>query len=543
MTMLLRSFALALLAAVSAAAAETAAPSAGNRATPAPAPDLAHNPPPVVSRLDPALPTLFVAGDSTAARGRGEAQQGWAVPFAEYFDPTKVNIANSARSGTSSRTYVRDLWSRLIADVKPGDIVLIQFGHNDGGAINRDIPPAPLRARGTIPGIGEESEEIDNVVTKKHEVVHTFGWYLRKMIADTKEKGATPIVIGLTVRNIWADGRIERGPGRYSAWEYDVAKDANVAFVDLSNAIADRFEEIGEEKTKAYYPQDHTHFNAQGAELHAQAVVARLKGLRPNPIAKFLSAKGEALGMDNTAWLRLPFPSNPKLPSILLAGDSTVRNGGGDGAGGQWGWGDYLAPYFDLERVNLVNRAVGGTGIETFRALGHWQRAMSLTKPGDFVVIQFGHNDNPPRGPLPGIGDETTERTDPKTNHTRTVHTWGWYLRQDIADIRAHGATPIVCSLVPRKTWKNGKIERHKNGFAGWAQQVAEAEHVAFIDLEDLIAQRYEALGEEKVNGLFADEHTHTNLEGAKLNAEIVAGALRAVPNNPLARFLREPKP
>ena len=55
--------------------------------------------------------------------------------------------------------------------------------------MSNDEPPGPLRARGTIKGTGEETKEIDNVITKKHEVVHTFGWYMRKMIADVQAKG------------------------------------------------------------------------------------------------------------------------------------------------------------------------------------------------------------------------------------------------------------------------------------------------------------------------------------------------------------------
>src|ERR1035438_4067289 len=171
---------------------------------PPPSPDLARNPAAVETPLNPALPTLWIAGDSTAARGAGEMQQGWAVPFADYFDATKVNVANRARGGRSSRTFVSEgLWAQMLADVKPGDVVLIQFGHNDGGAINQEPPGSrrPLRARASLPGLGEEQQEIDNVVTKKHEVVHTFGWYLRKMVADTKAKGATPILMSLTVRN------------------------------------------------------------------------------------------------------------------------------------------------------------------------------------------------------------------------------------------------------------------------------------------------------------------------------------------------------
>ncbi len=258
--------------------------------TPAPAPDLSKNPAPTRAPLNPALPTLFVTGDSTAARGKGESQQGWAEPFANYFDLSEVNIANRARGGRSSRTFVSEgLWDQLLADLKSGDIVLIQFGHNDGSPVNEpaSVPVAARRARGSIPGLSEETREIDNIITKKHEVIHTFGWYLRKMIADTKTKGATPIVLSLTIRNVWKDGKIER-TSRYSKWSAETAQTAGVAFFDLSTAVADQFDVLGAEKTKALYPQDNTHFNLAGADLHAATVVAGLKKIPGHPIAKFV---------------------------------------------------------------------------------------------------------------------------------------------------------------------------------------------------------------------------------------------------------------
>jgi lysophospholipase L1-like esterase len=366
---------------------------------------------------------------------------------------------------------------------------------------------------------------------------------MRKFIAEAKAKGATPIVISCTVRNIWKDGKIERGPGKYREWDYDVAKGAQVAFIDLSTTMADQFEKLGQEKTKAIYQQDSTHFNAIGADLHAAAVVAGLKGLKLKNFDALLSTKGTGVPADRMVWLRLDVPRNRALPSLFLAGDSTVRQGQGDGAeGGQWGWGDYVAPYFDTAKINIVNRAVGGTGVQTFMAT-HWENLLSLMKPGDVVMIQFGHNDNPPRGPLPGLGEETGERENPRTKEKQMMHTWGWYLRKYIADTRAKGATPIICSLIPRKTWKDGKVVRQTDTFAGWAAAVAASEKVPFVDLNDLIATRYEALGAEKVNAFFADEHTHTTLAGAQLNAEIVVGALKSLPENPLAAYMTAAKP
>ena len=103
---------------------------------------------------------------------------------------------------------------------------------------------------------------------------------MRKFIAETKAKGATPIVLSLTVRNIWKDGKVERGSGNFGQWSAEIAKAEGVPFIDVTNAIADRYEKMGEDKVKALFPQDHTHTSPEGADLNASLVVAGLKGLR-----------------------------------------------------------------------------------------------------------------------------------------------------------------------------------------------------------------------------------------------------------------------
>ena len=509
------------------------------------APDRVLNPPAQTGGLKPALPTLFVAGDSTAARNTGNPIQGWAVPFADYFDPGKINVANRARGGRSSRTFITEgLWDQLLGEVKAGDVVLIQFGHNDGGAINTEPPGStkPLRARGSLPGLGEEVQAIDNAVTHRPEVVHTFGWYVRKMIADVKAKGATPVLLSLTVRDYWRDGKIERGSDSYRQWDRELAQAAGIPFVDLSRIVADKYQPLGEEKVREFYAPDHTHLTVAGADVQAAGVVAGLKGLRPGLIDKFLSAKGAAVAPDDTGWLNLAEPADLRLPSIVLIGDSTVRNGRGDGAGGQWGWGDLLGDFFDPAKVNMVNRAVGGLSSRTYRTQGHWTRALTLLKRGDFLILQFGHNDSSPvnddkraRGTLNGTGEETQAIDNRLTHQPELVYTYGWYLRQFIREAKAAGVTPVVCSPVPRKIWRDGQVVRSPDGYAGWARQVAAEEGTAFIDLNALVAQRYGELGPDKVNALFADENTHTSRAGAELNAAIMAAALRDLPGAPLA--------
>jgi lysophospholipase L1-like esterase len=248
-----------------------------------------------------AVPTLFVAGDSTAAKYTGEnPQQGWAEYLGAYFDAQKLRVSNAARGGRSSRTFVTEgHWDKLLAEVRAGDFVIIQFGHNDSGGINEEPPGStrPLRARGTIKGIGPESQEIDNVVTGKHETVYTFGWYLRKMIADTRAKGATPILLSLTATNVWRDGRIGCPPG-YRAWTWQTAVNEKVAFVDLLRINAERYQGAGVERVAAWFGKDAVHTNASGAEANAADVVAGLRSLEDLKFDSMLSARGKKIAAD-----------------------------------------------------------------------------------------------------------------------------------------------------------------------------------------------------------------------------------------------------
>jgi lysophospholipase L1-like esterase len=240
----------------------------------------------------------------------------------------------------------------------------------------------------------------------------------------------------------------------------------------------------------------------------------------------------------------LPKPLQPNLSTVFLVGDSTVRNGKGDGAGGQWGWGEPLADYFDLARINVTNRALGGRSSRTYITEGRWDETLTLVKPGDVILFQFGHNDSGPlddtaraRGTLPGVGPETREIDNPITHQHETVHTYGWYMRKYVRDTLSKGAIPILCSPIPRKIWKDGRIERNADTYGGWARQIAAEEKIGFIDLNEIVARRYDSLGAAAVEPLFADPHTHTSRAGAELNAESVIAGLKALPANPLAQF------
>jgi hypothetical protein len=115
------------------------------------------------------------------------------------------------------------------------------------------------------------------------------------MINETKQKGAIPIVVSMTVRNHWTDNTIERGAGEMARFAIQIAKDQNVQYVDLNSKVADLFQAMGPEKVAVYFSPDRTHTTVEGADLNAAHIVAGLIGLKGSPFEKFLTEKGRSL--------------------------------------------------------------------------------------------------------------------------------------------------------------------------------------------------------------------------------------------------------
>jgi unsaturated rhamnogalacturonyl hydrolase len=231
-----------------------------------------------------------------------------------------------------------------------------------------------------------------------------------------------------------------------------------------------------------------------------------------------------------------------KNPVIFLIGDSTVKNGTGEGDNGQWGWGSFFERY--VQTATVENHALGGRSSRTYITEGLWENVYHEIKKGDYLLIQFGHNDGGPlntgraRASLKGIDENAETVIMAATGGPEEVFSFGHYLRTYIRQAKAKGAYPIVLSPTPRNIWKGGKMERMSESYALWARQVAEAEKVPFVDLNHLAAVKTEAMGESKGKSLFFDA-AHTNQEGAVLNAESLVEGLKSLKGSDIRKYLK----
>ena len=501
-------------------------------------------------------PVLFLIGNSTMRTGTlgngNNGQWGWGYYAHEYFDPTKITVENQALGGMSSRTFYNKLWQPIKQAIRPGDWVIISIGHNDNGPYDEG------RARASIPGVGDETLDVVIKETGEHETVYTYGGYMRKYINDVRAQGGYPILMSLTPRNAYDEkGKIIRKP--HTQWQMQVAAEEGVPFIDLNEISAQKLDKYGSWKTDYHFFLDKIHTSRFGAMMNARSAAEGLMASH-NPALNPLKAM-----MRNVELPVYDITRTDGKPVVFITGDSTVKNKDKD-EDDMWGWGSVANTVFDEIKIDIVNAAMAGRSCRSYLNEGRWEKVYNSLKPGDFVLIQFGHNDISPidkpkyRGAI-ATADDTCHvyrmqaakedltkqnvidqklKSNTQVGSYEVVFSFGWYLKKFIQDVREKGATPILVSLTPRNEWPEGKMERRNDSYGVWYRQVVKDTGVEFVDLHNLAADFYDKKcgSKEKAKKYFKKDHTHTSLLGAKTNAKCVAQGLKAN-NSPLAKYLK----
>lgn len=481
-------------------------------------------------------PVLFLIGNSTMRTGTlgngNNGQWGWGFYAHEYFDPAKITVENQALGGMSSRTFYNKLWQPIKQAIRKGDWVIISIGHNDNGPYDEG------RARASIPGVGDETLDVTIKETGEHETVYTYGGYMRKYINGVRAQGGNPILMSLTPRNAYDEkGKIVRKP--HTQWLIQVAAEEGVPFIDLNEISGRKLDSYGAWKTDYHFFLDKIHTSRFGAMMNARSAAEGLMASH-NPALNPLKAM--MINVEPDTWQT--DRTNGK-PVVFITGDSTVKNEDKE-TDGMWGWGAVANTVFDENKIEIVNAAKAGRSCRTFLNEGRWDKVYNSLKPGDFVLIQFGHNDisaiDKPkyRGAI-ATANDTCHVYKMDTGSYEVVYSFGWYLKKFIQDVREKGATPILVSLTPRNEWENGKIERRNDSYGKWYREVVEATGVEFVDLHNIAADYLDKKcgSKAKAEKYYKRDHTHTSLLGAKTNAQCVAKGLRAN-KSVLATYLKK---
>ena len=481
-------------------------------------------------------PVVFYIGDSTMRNGTlgngNNGQWGWGYFASLYIDPEKASVENQALGGMSTRTFYNQLWPDIRKALRPGDWVIIQLGHNDNG------PYDSGRARAVLKGTGRDSINVTIKETGKKETVYTYGGYIRKYIEDCRKAGANPVLMSLTPRNAYGDdGKIVRK--QQGEWLEEIGREMGVPYVDLNEISGAKLDKYGKWKTDYHFYRDKIHTSKFGAEMNARSAA---EGIAASTDPKLAPLQAMLKGVE------LPVVAVKRekgKPVVFITGDSTVKNTDRD-PDGMWGWGSQAYTVFDSTKVTCANCAKAGRSTRTYLNEGRWEQVYNSLQPGDYVLIQFGHNDIGPiddqkkRGVIRGTADSSHVYRMKDNGMYEVVYTFGWYLKKFIQDVREKGATPILLSLTPRNEWPGGKIERRNDSYGKWYREVAEETGVEFVDVHNITADFLdkECGSKEKAMKYYNHDHTHTSLLGAQTNAKSVAKGLRDI-NSPLAKYLK----
>jgi lysophospholipase L1-like esterase len=223
--------------------------------------------------------TIYMIGDSTMSIKEKKAypETGWGMPFAVFFDEG-VTIDNTAKNGRSTKSFISEgLWQPVTDNMKAGDYLLIQFGHND------------------------------EVSTKKtYATPDEFKANLTRFITEAKSKGVKPVLITPVARRKFdAAGNIEDTHAVYAQFVRDIAVKENVPLIDLDKKSMEMLQKLGPEQSKLLfnylqpgenpnYPEgkaDDTHFSELGARKVAEMVLAELKMVQPDIVNRIVKVK------------------------------------------------------------------------------------------------------------------------------------------------------------------------------------------------------------------------------------------------------------
>ena len=222
--------------------------------------------------------------------------------------------------------------------------------------------------------------------------------------------------------------------------------------------------------------------------------------------------------MKKLFYLALVWLVASSFTTIHLMGDSTMAEKDLTGGNPERGWGMMFQNFLD-DSYRVVNYAQNGRSTKSFIDRGLWDKVYEALQPGDYVFIQFGHND--------------AKADDPE----RYAPAFGAYqdnLRTFVRGAREKGATPILLTPLARRWFKDGKLDRNcHTDYPAAMKQVAEEMGVTLLDITGASLDWLESLGDEASKPYFMistgkDDNTHTVARGARKVTEIVCEAVKA---------------
>ena len=564
--------------------------------------------------------TTWLMGDSTVCEygpDRAESElwnyrEGWGMELGTYL-PKGTNLKNKALSGRSLRSMLTESnYTDFINGIKAGDYFIMQFGHNDNNA-NSDwnapsredklgvyaIPFDTLKEKGLIAEddwINDDDGMFDNISGTGEKQLPCFEWFMYyKYLKPVIDAGAVPVLCTPITRasqdkndkNIFNGPEINTKHQLYADTTKKVAERFNIEYIDLLDLTTKKWTEVyngaganGSEELKKLHAIDYkganvdnfpdrTHLSKEGAKIVAEFVAKGLKDLNYDISSKLQNLGGSTL--PETDLSKIVYSG-----TTWLMGDSTVCNYDKSYDNEKWnyreGWGMELGAYLPAGST-VNNQAISGISSRDMLTKGsaNYNKFAAGIKKGDYLIMQFGHNDSKTNGTMDGpssdgdkdrytipwnsikdkvketdwYGDEDGLFTNTSGSGEESIPCYEWFLYYKyVKPVIDAGGVPVLCTPITRS--KSGlagvEISEKHNLYAAAVRGLAERFNLPCIDLLDLTTKKWtEVYNAEGVDGLKKlhaiaykgegqtndPDRTHLSKEGAKIVAGFVANGLK----------------
>ena len=443
-----------------------------------------------------------------------------------------IDTNNYSVAGVSTKTF-GDRFDNVIAKTRKGDYVLISFGHNDSAGGDR----------------GTTTEEYKN--------------NLKTMCARVIEKGAVPVLItsipsmngvdkdSATLKSLDSDGIQDyRAAMKTLAEEikvpvYDLAPDFYAILADSDDKTS-YFSVDPKESNGTYLPDTSKliHLSELGASTVAKLIAENLKtNVRLDAIKSYINTDVEIA----------------HTPTIWLAGDSTCEIIEDNSTNGRKGWGMELGSFINADAAVVTNKALGGASTRSFYNNVHiwgsgsetggknaqlWSAIINGGEEGDFVIIQFAHNDTKDDAGVPA--DWLMRNTDPSSN-AQNETSYRYNLKKFVAEARAKGITPVFATSIYKYTNVFGGEADNFEPYRVAMREVANELSVPVLDIAPVHKALLQTYGSEKAKILFdkmgngSMDETHLSTTGAIEVAKMIVRAAKegASSNEELAELVK----
>jgi len=472
----------------------------------------------VVHDIDDGSKTrIYLAGDSTVkSYGSDNTIGGWGEFLPYYFNNDTVEIINRAEGGRSSRSYINEgRLDKILSEIRPGDYLFIQFGHNDGLTIENTtqeqltqhaVALGEPNENGIYPisaGVKEETPDWIYNFYKDSEYPYqktfypweggTYKWFLKQYVVGAREKGAIPILITPVARVFFdSDGKITPHHGLndgYVKAVLQVADELDAECIDLFNITKSMYEDYGVKVTqglqniKSDGSMDITHYNKFGSNIVTSLLV---KALQENNIYIANQVVSSSRFVSKTEDL--------KKSNVFIVGDSTVSADEYDEDYyiSKTGWINYFKKYF-VDLLDINNLAMEQQSSKSFIKTENYRKMLNSVKEGDYVLVQFGIDDLRNSDYEESINFYTNALGGINEKGSFKYYLYNYYVKP----VLEKKAIPLLITPITN-------IKLNNSDYVNAVKELSSEEELYYIDLNGAYSEYCNEIGQTYSNGLYA---------------------------------------